>query len=367
MPGMSRFRRDGHEEPVSLDDEMFRLLPEDTDPTLDGEDARIRGRHARDRSRTRGDDGAFGLDDLGPQDGPDPATRFGERRSVMTLLSALVILVVVGGVVWYLLLAPPPDPVAQAPAETTDTAVSIPAGPVLPVVAADTEPYKVRPEDPGGLQVQNTDIRVYDRIGDNPAENDGPRVEQLLPRPAAPVAPPTPVPAPDPPPRVAAAAPATGDAAAPPPPVPQPDPSPEASAPEAPETPAPEPADGPSTVASAPPPAAPAPAAPTPAAPEPAAAPTPAPENVTAAALRGPQVQLAAFRARPAAEATWQRLAKAHPDLLGPLPHAVVFADLGDLGQFYRLRAGPLPSGEAAETLCRSLKQRDVECLVVRE
>jgi cell division septation protein DedD len=45
----------------------------------------------------------------------------------------------------------------------------------------------------------------------------------------------------------------------------------------------------------------------------------------------------------------------------------VVFADLGDRGQFYRLRAGPFDDIATAEGLCRSLKQRDVECLVVRE
>jgi cell division septation protein DedD len=91
------------------------------------------------------------------------------------------------------------------------------------------------------------------------------------------------------------------------------------------------------------------------------------PENVADAAAAGPQVQLAAFRQRAPAEQHWDQLAAAHPDLLADVPHVVVFADLGDRGQFYRLRAGPFAAAETAQTLCRSLKQRDVECLVVRE
>ena len=51
MPGMKRFRRNGREEPISLDDEMFRLLPEDGDPTLDRDD---------DWNRSRADAEDFG-------------------------------------------------------------------------------------------------------------------------------------------------------------------------------------------------------------------------------------------------------------------------------------------------------------------
>lgn len=353
MPGMKRFRRNGREEPISLDDEMFRLLPEDGDPSLDRDNDWGRGRSRDDLDYGDGD-----MDDA-PGGGGDLAARFGERRSVMTLLSVLVILVVVAGVVWYLVLGPAPGP--GAPGETQvaggPSVTAVPAAPSLPVVPADTEPYKVRPDDPGGLQVQNTGIRVYDRLGDGAPEDDGPAVEQLLPRPSAPVAPPAPPPAaPEPPPRVAVAAP-SADA------VPAPTPGPTVAP-----TPAPTPNTESATTA---PSAEPSPvdaSAPATAPSQPAtAAPAPPPENVAVTALRGPQVQLAAFRERPAAEATWDRLSEAHPDLLGRLPHAVVFADLGDLGRFYRLRAGPLPSGEAAEQLCRSLKQRDVECLVVRE
>jgi len=344
---MKRFRRNGREEPISLDDEMFRLLPEDGDPTLDRDDD-------WDRSRANADDFGDGDMDYAPGLGGDPAARFGERRSVMTLLSALVILVVVAAVVWYLVLGPAPDHGAPDEIQTAGdpATLAVPAAPSLPVVPADTDPYKVRPDDPGGLQVQNTDMRVYDRLGDGAPGNEGPAIEQLLPRPSAPVAPPTPPPAPEPPPSVTVSTPS---------PEAGPAPTPAAVVSAAEPDPAPEP-DGAADANPAPAPsrpgAIPAAEAPTP---------TPTPENVTVTALRGPQVQLAAFRERPVAEATWQRLSKAHPDLLGPLPHAVVFADLGDLGRFYRLRAGPLPSGEAAEQLCRSLKQRDVECLVVRE
>jgi len=345
MPGMKRFRRDGDEEPVSLDDEMFRLLPEDADPAFDADDRRGGGR-PRDDLDYDDPDAEYGLD----LDG-DPAGRFSERRSVTTLLSALVVLVVVAGVVWYLVLGPDPAPPQMETAATTSgvTNQALPPTPTLPMVHADTEPYKIRPDDPGGLEVQNTDIHVYDRLGDSAEDDHGPTVEQLLPSPASPVSPPAPIPE---------RAPAQPGVAAPVTPAVPAEPaamsqesagaghSPSATEPAA------QSAPSPATV-------------PTP--PAPASPPPPTPENVVVSALRGPQVQLAAFRDRAAAETAWARLSKAHPDILGPLPHAVVFADLGDLGKFYRLRAGPLASGNAAEQLCRSLKQRDVECLVVRE
>jgi len=112
-----------------------------------------------------------------------------------------------------------------------------------------------------------------------------------------------------------------------------------------------------------------------PSAPETPSGSDPAPEPVTqplsqstvTTALRGPQVQLGAQPTEEVAERIWLRLSQAHPDLLGSLPHFLVFADLGVRGKFYRLRVGPLASRAAAVDLCQSLGQREVGCLVVSE
>jgi hypothetical protein len=66
------------------------------------------------------------------------------------------------------------------------------------LVQAETDPYKIKPEDPGGLQVENTDKLVYERLGGTARVEDQPTVEQLLPGPARPVAPPAPLPPPAP-------------------------------------------------------------------------------------------------------------------------------------------------------------------------
>ncbi|MCC6915433.1 MAG: hypothetical protein IT566_17180, partial [Rhodospirillaceae bacterium] len=67
------------------------------------------------------------------------------------------------------------------------------------LVKADPDPYKVKPENPGGMQVENQDKLVYDRVAKGEAP---PRVENLLPAPEEPKAPPKPV---APPPEIAKA------------------------------------------------------------------------------------------------------------------------------------------------------------------
>ncbi len=55
----------------------------------------------------------------------------------------------------------------------------------VPVFQASIDPFKHRPDDPGGMNVPNQDVTVYDTIGD--AEN-GAGMEQLLPAPEEPMA-----------------------------------------------------------------------------------------------------------------------------------------------------------------------------------
>lgn len=205
----------------------------------------------------------------------------------------------------------------------------------LPLIKAETTPYKVRPESPGGLEVPDRDKLVYGRIGGDDAP---PPVERLLPPPEAPKpppsaeAPPPEPPADEPPLSVAAAATESG--------VPTIEEVLNAKPPPAP------PKSLVAATESAPPPAA-KPVAATPSA-------------------NGFEVQLAALRSSKQADAAWKRLGGRHADVLGRLDHRVVRADLGAKGVFYRLRVGPVASADDAKALCAILSERKVDCLVVR-
>ena len=204
----------------------------------------------------------------------------------------------------------------------------------LPVVRAETGPEKVKPEDPGGLQVPYQDQLVLDRR----SEEGTVRVERLLPPPEVPlpVAPAggeseSVAPAPD----IAEIEPA---AAPDPDPVPAaPDPSPEPAAPD------------PSPV-----PTAPAAAA------EPAAAPQVA-EVVGSFVL-----QLASLKTSESAEREWTRLKTAFPDLLSGLLLFIQAAEVEKLGQIHRLRIGTFPTRSTAADLCAELKKRKQDCFIVQ-
>jgi len=289
-------------------------------------------------------------------------------------------------------------------------------GPQL--VQADPDPYKVKPASPGGMKVENQDKLVYERVAKGEAP---PRVENLLPAPEEPKAPPKPV---APPPEAAKPEPAPAETAKAEPAKPEvlsgvakPDAAkteaakPEVARPEAakPEAAKPEPAKevakaepakpaapakpeqddlaaavmaatggreaatGPLTakpaapaasepqVAAAPP--APAPATP-PAAPAAASAATPAAPS--AAAAGGFQIQLASARSEQGAMGEWSRIVGKNKDALGGLTPSVARVDLGEKGVFFRLRAGPLADRAAAESLCATLSAQNVGCIVVR-
>lgn len=244
----------------------------------------------------------------------------------------------------------------------------------FPVVRADGGPVKIRPDDPGGLEVPHQDKRIYERMAgdETPVEDEArlrPETEQPVAREAliassatgaaggsaagktdgatvAPVAPPPPQ----------AAASASGSAPAPP--------APKASA-------------------AAPPPAKAAPPPPSPgkaveakvkpapkAKPAPRAAVAPPPRAAvasrTGASQSPPRVQLGSYRSAADAERAWKRLSTREKPILGAAGPFVARADLGDRGVFYRLQAGPFESVEAARAACARLKQRKLGCLVVR-
>lgn len=241
----------------------------------------------------------------------------------------------------------------------------------VPVVKAETSPYKIKPEKPGGMQVENQDKTVYDRV----AKTDAPsRVENLLPAPEVPKTPPKiePKPEPKPEPKVAEA--------------PKSETPPAAAAPveakREPKSPLQEKADDLAIMIAAledknqaqekstaeakaalADPAKPAdvkltePTAPATAMPQVAAVPP---------SGGGFQVQLAAAKTEEAAMAEWERIKKRHPELLSTMTPSVMRADLGERGVFFRLRAGFLPDKAAADTLCAAITAQGDACLVVK-
>ncbi len=293
---------------------------------------------SKDRREPRfdADDDAGGIEPVAP-------VRRRTRAGVGLFAGLVAATIVIGAAAWYL-VGPPVG-------GGTDK---------VPVVYADERPIKVRPEDPGGMDIPDRDKLVYERIEDGAGTGSG-RVERLLPPPETPLPPPqqpaqtSPAPAerPSPAPAATPEVPTTEDVLAAKPPTPAP-------APPGPAPPAPDPRP-PRTADPAPPAPAPEPDP----APEPMAkTPAPAPPMEAKPIF---QIQLAALRARERADVEWQRLTKKHGDLLGALQPSVIRADLGGArGVFYRLRAGPLSDEAAARDLCGKLKARRVGCLVVR-
>lgn len=254
----------------------------------------------------------------------------------------------------------------------------------VPVITAEEMPVKVRPEEPGGVEVPDRDKYVYKSLID-----EEPEAEQLLPAPEEPMdRPPAETPgakmatdveaateeAPDPvrpdeldvatsePPEageqdqddmVAEGPDMAKDMAADPPPAEQPQQLLDSAQPEtemldAAETAAPEPAPAPE------PEPEPAPA------PEPEAKPTPA-----VAPGSGFMVQVGASQNEAAAETALTRLADKHPGIMGPLSAIVVRADLGDKGIWYRMRIGPFAARSEANEVCGQLKAVDAGCFIV--
>jgi len=90
------------------------------------------------------------------------------------------------------------------------------------------------------------------------------------------------------------------------------------------------------------------------------ATPTTSPPVTTGAFL----VQIASFRSSDAADAGWTSFADDFADMLDGRRRVVTRADLGDRGVHYRLRVGDFGDRQAASTFCDQLKTRGQECLV---
>ncbi len=302
-------------------------------------------------------------------DGAEPETDFrddGEeppRRRVLPMVVALITLAGFAGIVWY---------AYDWGLGQVDTAR-------LPVILADPEPIKSRPDSPGGLEVPHRDKLVLNEVVPDPEK---PQVERLLPPPETPRPPKAPSAA-----EVEIAVPpietATGTldeptrSVVPPPPPPVPErteaEAPAAAAPQIPAAaPSPPPEPAPPEPVLVLPQVAAQPAAAEPAAPAPATAAPASPVQTGAVqtAARTPSgayvVQLAALRARDGTRPAWVRLQRAHPMLLGDRELTVQEVDLGERGIFYRVQAGFFPDRAGASALCRALKARQQDCLVVK-
>ena len=286
------------------------------------------------------------------------------RRRVLPMVVALITLAGFAGIVWYAYNW------GLGQVDTTR----------LPVILAEPEPIKSRPESPGGLEVPHRDKLVLNEVVPDPEK---PQLERLLPPPETPRPPKAPSAA-----EVEIAVPPIETAAGtldeptrsavPPPPPPDPEraeaEAPAAAAPQVPAAaPSPPPEPAPPEPVLVPPQVAAQPAAPEPAATAEPASPVQTGAVQTGAvqtAARTPSgayvVQLAALRARDGTRPAWARLQRAHPMLLGDRELTVQKIDLGERGIFYRVQAGFFPDRAGASALCRALKARQQDCLVVK-
>ena len=288
------------------------------------------------------------------------------RRSLVPVVTALAAVFCFGAIVWY--------------AYSWGTGQM--SSEELPVVRAEPMPDKVRPEQPGGMEVPHQGIAVLNEGGEGTGQSSGQTAERLLPRPEAPEPP-----APLPPPETTAQLPA------------------QETFPEAPEAPLiadgsaaditeapemapefaediPEAPDGDSTQLAEEGVAKPIPkpqeddqiarlleqqpmetANGESDSPEPPAVPQPTTTQTAAVTAGDVVLQLSSVKSEAAAQQEWQRLKAAHPGLLGDRPLTLETAEVSGT-TYYRVQTGPFPSRSAAADVCSQLKARNQDCLV---
>ena len=193
----------------------------------------------------------------------------------------------------------------------------------IPVIEADSRPIRVKPENPGGMQVIGANEQIMGDGTDAGTDKMGPTAE-----------------APDPQ-ALRAQMPRTAPAPTPTPAL----------------VPAPEP-QAPAASAPAPAPAAAAPSAsPLPDTPAPAARTTPRP----APAAGGTMVQIAALDSEAAAKTEWQRLAKRMPDVLGGRDPVMQRAER-DGKSVWRVRLGGFADTAEATAFCGRVRAKGGAC-----
>lgn len=221
----------------------------------------------------------------------------------------------------------------------------------VPIVRADTDQYKFKPEEPGGMDVPHRDSTVFEPL-ENTEETE--KVERLLPAPEQPVE--RPKPSPD---TQTADTDTDTDTDTGPTAGVEPVETVESveDMPEPPEV----DAEVVETMESLPKPDEQAETAKTEPAPKTAA-------TTASSGGTGPArlVQLGSFRSEDAAQTAWKRVTKEFGDLLSGYTPQVNRADLGAKGVYYRLQIGPFPKSKAAD-ICEDIKRKKPQgCILAR-
>jgi cell division protein FtsN len=223
---------------------------------------------------------------------------------------------------------------------------------VAPLIKAEQQPYKVKPDSPGGTDVPGQDKSIYSEVSPGVAGGNSP--ERLLPPAESPLPKPTEN---------------------------QPGTESSATAPSA----------SPGANAGATPPAQTSPpgvvhvpqitaagsagqAAPitsnesAPAAGAPKAGTAQQPAQLASRPQGGAwKIQLGSMRSSEEAEREWGHLQSKAPDVLGGLQLQIQRADLGSgKGVYFRIQAGPVGDQQAAAAACAKLKAAQIDCLAVK-
>ncbi len=248
---------------------------------------------------------------------PEPANEGERLRLYIFLALTMVTLAVLGVIIWM-------NYQNNMPRTEGD----------LPLIQAQTSPYKQVPEDPGGRVLADTDRRIYDQIDGSdrplPEQLEADTVNDIDAEMAG------------------SAEPALEGATGPAPNLSQ-DNSDQADVSEAVST---------ETLSAPSPERAPV---------EPDSVP---PSDVSLSDTASQDyylVQLASFRSSADADALWTRLNAAQPSFFSGAKKIIQEADLGDRGLYYRLQVGLFESREDANGYCVQLKQSGQDCLVVKQ
>ncbi len=78
------------------------------------------------------------------------------------------------------------------------------------------------------------------------------------------------------------------------------------------------------------------------------------------------RVQIASTKSEGLAQREWRDQVSKFPDVLSDLSLTVQRAVVKNRGTFYRVQGGPFPDRDSADSVCRKLKSRGQDCLVVR-
>ncbi len=78
------------------------------------------------------------------------------------------------------------------------------------------------------------------------------------------------------------------------------------------------------------------------------------------------RVQIASTKSEGLAQREWNDQVSKYPDVLSNLSLTVQRAVVKNRGVFYRVQGGPFADRDAADSVCRTLKSRGQDCLVVR-